>query len=104
MLTLDATFDRIGSALRQMGYTFTKEEKASDASGDRVALFARPNMAVRVSWSGKARLLALQVLAEGDWVDFAKRSFGPNGLEDTAVDALVRAIRNEVAETSTDPG
>ena len=49
-------------------------------------------------------MLSLQVEADGEWVDFAKRGFGPQGLEDTAVDALVRAIRNEVAETSTDPG
>ena len=103
MLTLDAAFNRIGSALRQMGYSFTKEQNP-DESGDRVALYTRPNMSVRVRWSGKARLLALQVDADGEWVDFAKRSFGPTGLEDTAVDALVRAIRNEVAETSTDPG
>ena len=103
MLTLDAAFDRIGSALRQMGYTFSKDE-TPEVPADRIALYTRPNMSVRVRWSGKARLLALQVEADGEWVDFAKRSFGPNGLEDTAVDALVRAIRNEVAETSTDPG
>ena len=61
-------------------------------------------MSVRVVWTDKARMLSLQVEADGEWVDFAKRGFGPQGLEDTAVDALVRAIRNEVAETSTDPG
>ncbi len=104
MLTVDAAFDRIGSALRQMGYAFASEEKSPDASGDRKAVFKRPDMSVRVHWSAKARLLTLQVGAEGEWVDFAKRGFGPQGLEDTAVDSLVRAIRNEVAETSTDPG
>ena len=46
--------------------------------------------------------MALLVDADGGWVEFARRNFGPKGLEDTAVDALVRAIRNEVAETSTD--
>ena len=39
MLSLDAAFDRIGSALRQMGYTFAREEKPSDAAGDRVGLW-----------------------------------------------------------------
>ena len=102
MLSLDAAFDRIGSALRQMGYTFAREEKPSDAAGDRVALFTRPNFSVRIRWSGKARLMSLQVDTDGEWVDFAKRSFGPSGLEETAVEALVRAVRNEVAETSTD--
>ncbi len=102
MLTLDAAFDRIGSALRQKGYVFSKEEKASDPSGDRQAVFKSPNMSVRLFWKGKARLLALQVEADGDWVEFAKRGFGPKGLEDTAVEALVRAVGNEVAETSTD--
>ena len=46
--------------------------------------------------------MTLQVDADGGWAEFARRSFGPKGLEDTSVDALVRAIRNEVAETSTD--
>ena len=41
---------------------------------------------------------------EGEWVEFARRGFGPNGLEDTAVESLVRAVFNEVAETSTDAG
>jgi hypothetical protein len=102
MMSLDAAFDRIGSALRQMGYAFAKEEKPADAAGDRVALFTRPNFSVRVRWYGSARMLALQVDTNGEWVDFAKRSFGPSGLEETAVEALVRAVRNEVAETSTD--
>ena len=102
MLTLDETFDRLGSALFQRGYALEKEEKASDSSGDRTAVFTSPDMSVRVSWNGKARLLTLQVDAGGEWVEFARRSFGPQGLEDTTVDALVRAIRNEVAETSTD--
>ena len=102
MLTLDAAFDRIGSALRQKGYTFSKEERVSDSSGDRLAVFTSPNMSVRLFWKGRARLLALQVEADGDWVEFAKRGFGPKGLEDTAVEALVRSVGNEVAETSTD--
>ena len=102
MLTLDAAFDRIGSALRQKGYAFSKEEKATDSSGDRMAVFTSPNVSVRLSWKGRARLLALQVEADGEWVEFARRGFGPKGLEDTAVEALVRAVGNEVAETSTD--
>ena len=101
-MNVDAAFDRIGSALRQRGYTFAKEEKPSDSSGDRLAEFKSPAMAVRVVWNSKARMMMLQVDAEGGWVEFARRSFGPRGLEDTAVEALVRAIRNEVAETSTD--
>jgi hypothetical protein len=102
MMSVDAAFDRIGSALRQRKYALAKEEKPSDPSGDRLAVFTSPDMSVRVLWSGKARLLTLQVEVEGEWVEFARRGFGPTGLEDTAVEALVRAIRNEVAETSTD--
>ena len=102
MLNLDAAFDRIGSALRQKGYTFSKEQKPPDSPGDRLAVYTSPNISVRISWNDKARLLALQVEADGDWVEFARRGFGPKGLEDTAVDALVRAVGNEVAETSTD--
>jgi hypothetical protein len=102
VLTLDDTFDRLGSALFQRGYALEKDEKAADSSGDRLAVFTSSDMSVRVSWNGKARLLTLQVDAAGEWVEFARRSFGPQGLEDTTVDALVRAIRNEVAETSTD--
>lgn len=102
MLSLDAAFDRLGSALQQRGYTFSKEEKPSDSSGDRLAVFTSSSMSVRIFWNGRARLLTLQVEADGDWVEFAKRGFGPKGLEDTAVEALVRAVGNEVAETSTD--
>jgi hypothetical protein len=102
MMTVDAAFDRIGSALRQRGYTFMKEEKSRDSAGDRSADFRSPAMSVRLAWNAKARLMTLQVDADGGWVEFARRSFGPKGLEDTAVEALVRAIRNEVAETSTD--
>ena len=102
MLTLDGAFDRISSALQQKGYALTKEEKTSDSSGDRLALFTSRNMSVRVCWNGKARLLALQVDADGGWVDFARHGFGPKGLEDSAVDALVRKVGNEVGETSTD--
>jgi hypothetical protein len=102
MMTVDAAFDRIGSALRHRGYKFVKEEKSRDSSGDRHTDYKSPAMAVRVAWNGKARLMTLQVDADGGWVEFARRSFGPKGLEDTAVEALVRAIRSEVSETSTD--
>ena len=102
MLTLDAAFDRITTALRARGYTLEKENTARDNSGDRSATFSSPNMAVQVAWNGKARMMALLVDADGGWVEFARRNFGPKGLEDSSVDALVRAIRNEVAETSTD--
>lgn len=102
MLTVDAAFDRISTALRQRGYSLKKEEKSGDSSGDRSATFTSPAMSVQVAWSGRARMMALLVDADGGWVEFARRNFGPKGLEDTAVDALVRAIRNEVAETSTD--
>lgn len=101
MLTVDGAFDRIGSVLREKGYSVAKEENPSD-SGDRVALFTSPDMAVRVCWDGKARLLALQIDADGGWVDFARLGFGPKGLEESAVDALVRKVGNEVGETSTD--
>ena len=103
MLTVDAAFDRLGTALRQRGYSFTKEEKP-EVIGDRLSVYTSPNMAVRIFWFDRARLLALQVKVEGEWVEFARRGFGPNGLEDTAVEALVRAVFNEVAETSTDAG
>jgi hypothetical protein len=102
MLTVDGAFDRIGSALRDKGYAFAKEERAPGSSGDRVALFTSPDMKVRVCWDEKARLLAVQIDADGGWVDFARHGFGPKGLEDSAVDALVRKVGNEVGETSTD--
>ena len=79
-----------------------KEERPSDSPEDRSAVYKSQNMSVRIHWSGKARMLALQVDADGGWVEFAKRAFGPKGLEDTAVEALVRSVGNEVAETSTD--
>jgi hypothetical protein len=104
MLTVDASFDRIGSALGQRGYSFVKEERPPESPGDRVSFFTSPNMSVRVAWVERARLLTLQVKVEGEWVEFARRGFGPTGLEDTAVEALVRAVFNEVAETSTDAG
>ena len=102
MLTVDGAFDRIGSALRDKGYAFAKDETGSDSSGDRVAIFTSPEMKVRVCWDEKARLLAVQIDADGGWVDFARHGFGPKGLEDSAVDALVRKVGNEVGETSTD--
>jgi hypothetical protein len=101
MLTIDGAFDRIGSVLRQKGYSVASEESASE-SGDRVTVFTAQNMSVRVCWNGKARLLALQIDADGDWVDFARHGFGPKGLEESAVDALARKVGNEVGETSTD--
>ncbi len=104
MLTVDAAFDRIGSALRQRSYAFVKEEKPPDSPGDRVSYFQSPNMSVKVSWIERAHLMTLHVQVEGEWVEFSRRGFGPNGLEDTAVEALVRAVFNEVAETSTDAG
>jgi hypothetical protein len=102
MLTVDGAFDRIGSALRDKGYAFAKDDKSPDASGDRVAVFTSPDMKVRVCWDERARLLAVQIDADGGWVDFARHGFGPKGLEDSAVDALVRKVGNEVGETSTD--
>jgi hypothetical protein len=41
-----------------------KEEKPSDPSGDRTAVYKSPSMSVRIHWSGKARMLALQVEAD----------------------------------------
>jgi len=102
MLTVDGAFDRIGSTLREKGYSIAKEENPSEATGDRVAVYTSSEMAVRVCWDGKARLLALQIDADGGWVDFARLGFGPKGLEESAVDALVRKVGNEVGETSTD--
>jgi hypothetical protein len=104
MLSVDAAFDRIGSALRERGYSLTKDERSVsvNSAGDRQAVFKSPVMAVRVVWRNTARMLTLQVDVGGEWTEFARRSFGPGGLEDTAVDALVRKVKNEVAETSTD--
>jgi hypothetical protein len=102
MLNVDAAFDRIGSALRQRGYQIADETSSSDGAADRSAVFRSPDMAVRLAWNAKARMLAVQVQVDGEWVEFARRGFGPAGLEETAVEGLVRAIRNEVAETSTD--
>ena len=99
MMTVDAAFDRLGSTLRQRGYTFVKEDRSS---ADRYAVFKSPDMSVRISWKEKARLITLEVDAESGWAEFARRSFGPKGLEDTSVEALVRAIGSEVSETSTD--
>jgi len=104
MLSVDAAYERIGSALQRRGYVVAKEERPTESSGDRVAVYDSPNMSVTVRWLEKARLLTLQVKVDGDWVEFARRSFGPKGLEDSSVDALVRAVDTEVAETSTDSG
>lgn len=102
MLTVDAAFDRLGSALRQRGYTFAQEERPSEPAGDRIAIYTSPITSVRITWFERARLLTIQVQVDGEWVEFARRGFGPTGLEDTAVEALVRAVFAEVAETSTD--
>jgi len=104
MLTLDSAFQRIGNALRRTGYVLEKEERPADSPGDRRAVFTSPDMTMRVCWTEKARLLALQFESDGEWVDFSRIGFGPQGLEESAVDALVRAVQNEVGETSTDSG
>ena len=104
MLSLDAAFDRIGTTLLQLGYK-AKEKSPPDSSGNQVAVFAAPDdMAVRVCSYGRARLLTIQVEADGEWVDFAKRGVGPEGMQEAAVEALVHSLRNEVDETSTDGG
>jgi hypothetical protein len=102
MLNMEAAFDRIGSALRERGYALKRDERPADAPEDRIVVFQSPDMNVRVRWHGKPRMLTLHVQVDGEYVEFARRNFGPGGLEETAVDALVRAVRNEVAETSTD--
>jgi len=102
MLNVDAAFDRIGSALRERRYAVTKDERPPDAPDDRVVVFESQDMHVRVRWHSKPRMLTLHVHVDGEWVEFARRNFGPAGLEETSIDALVRAVRNEVAETSTD--
>jgi hypothetical protein len=102
MLTVDAAFERIGTALRQRQYSLVQEERPQAGTGDRVSVFDAPDMSVRVSWKETARLLEVQVKVGGEWVEFARHGFGPRGLEDSAVETLVRSLRNEVAETSTD--
>ena len=103
MLTVDGAFDRISSVLQDKGYSLAAEETADDSSGDRATIFNSGDMSVRVSWNARARLLAVQIDdGDGGWVDFARQGFGPKGLEDSTVDALVRKVGNEVGETSTD--
>lgn len=101
MLSLDAAFDRIGSAFRTLGYA-AAEEKPPDASGNRQAVFTLPNMSVRICSYGRARLLTVQVKVNGEWVDFAKRGVGQEGIEESAVEALVHKVKDEVDETSSD--
>ena len=101
MLTLDAAFDRIGSAFREMGYA-AKDVQPPDSSGNRQAVFALPNLSIRICSYGRARLLTVQVKVDGEWVDFAKRGVGPEGLDEKSVEALVHKVRDEVDETSTD--
>lgn len=102
MLTLDEAFARLATAFRQAGYAVATEEKPPDAPGDRLVVYRSPEMAVRVRWKEKARMLLLQLESDGQWVDFSRLGFGPGGLEESAVDSLVRAVRDEVGETSTD--
>lgn len=101
MLSLDAAFDRIGSAFRQMGYR-AQEVTPADTSGNRQAIYALPNLSVRICSYGRARLLSVQVKVDGEWVDFVKRGVGPEGIDEKAVEALVHKVRDEVDETSTD--
>ena len=101
MLSLDAAFDRIGSAFQKMGYA-ASEVTPPDASGNRQAVYTLPTMSVRICSYGRARLLTVQVKVDGEWVDFAKRGVGPEGLDETAVEALVHKVRDEVDETSSD--
>jgi hypothetical protein len=101
MLSLDAAFDRIGTEFRQMGYAAT-DVTPPDASGNRQAVYAMPNLSIRICSYGRARLLTVQVKVDGEWVDFAKRGVGPEGLDEKAVEALVHKVRDEVDETSTD--
>jgi hypothetical protein len=104
MLTLDEAFDRIGAALRETGYVRQAKEGSADSPGDRSEVYQSPSMTMRVHWTEKARLLTLQFEQDGKWVDFSRLGFGPRGLEESAVAALVRAVQNEVGETSTDAG
>jgi hypothetical protein len=101
MLSLDAAFDRIGTAFREMGYS-ALEQKPPDESGNREAVYALTNLSVRVCSYGRARLLSVQVKVDGEWVDFVKRGIGPEGIDEKAVEALVHKVRDEVDETSTD--
>lgn len=102
MLTVDAAFERIATTLRQMGYVFVREERLAEALGARFSVFKSPNMSVRLLWTGKARILALEVEVDGEWVEFARRTVGEGGLDEAAVETLIHAVRNEVDETSTD--
>ena len=103
MLSLDAAFDRIGTAFREAGYS-ARDEGRPDKDGNRACVYSAPSMAVRVVSYGRARLLTIQVKVNGEWVDFAKRGVGPEGLDESAVEALVHKVRDEVDETSSDAG
>ena len=81
-----------------------KEERPTDSPGDRLAFFKSPGMSLRVVWRGRPRFLTLEVETDGEWVEFARRAVGAQGLEDAAVDSLIHAVRNEVDETSSDGG
>ena len=102
MLSLDAAFDRIGSGPPAAGIRLERRRRRPTRR--------RPARRLHVAEHVGAHLLDgrraadAQVKVDGEWVEFARRGFGPDGLEDTAVEALVRAVFNEVAETSTDAG
>ena len=64
MLSLDAAFDRIGSAFQKLGYA-ASERTPPDASGNRQAVYTLPTMAVRICSYGRARLLTVQVWDRG---------------------------------------
>jgi hypothetical protein len=102
MLSVDAAFDRIGSALRERGYKVDKDERPEEKPEDRVVVFISEDMHVRLRWHGKARMLTVDVHTDDEWVEFARRNFGPTGLDENSVDAVLRKVLLEVAETSTD--
>ena len=56
MLSVDAAFDRIGSALRERGYKVDTDERPADKPEDRVVVFISEDMHVRLRWHGKARM------------------------------------------------
>ena len=101
MLSLDAAFDRIGSAFHALGYAATDVDAARRLGKPPGRLHAA-EPPVRICSYGRARLLTVQVKVDGEWVDFAKRGVGPEGLDESAVEALVHKVRDEVDETSSD--
>ena len=51
MLTVDAAFERIGTALRQRQYSLVKEERPQAGTGDRVSVFDAPDMRKLGIWA-----------------------------------------------------